>query len=61
MSPVERLRRHSEEARQDFVEVRRDSRAGRRSLADDDALRDQLVMARRELVSLLEDDDGNSL
>jgi len=41
MSPVERLRRHSEEARQDFVEVRRDSR--------------------RELVSLLEDDDGYSL
>jgi len=61
MSPVERLRRHIEEARQDFVDLRRDSRAGPRSRADYDALRDQLVLARRELVSLLEDNDSNTI
>jgi transcriptional regulator with XRE-family HTH domain len=60
MSSVERLRQIIEDARQDFVEVRRDYRAGLRSEADYDALRRQLVQARRELVALLEDNDSNA-
>jgi hypothetical protein len=60
MTPVERLHRNIEEARQDFVQVRRDYRAGLRSGADYDALRHQLVLARRELVAMLEDNDGNA-
>ena len=60
MTPVERLHRNIEEARQDFVQVRRDYRAGLRSGADNDALRHQLVLARRELVAMLEDNDGNA-
>jgi transcriptional regulator with XRE-family HTH domain len=60
MSPIERLLRDIEEARQDFVKVRRNCRAGLNSQADYDALRHQLVLARRELVSLLEDNDSNA-
>ena len=55
--PMERLRAVIEQVRQDYVQVRRDFRAGLRGYADYDALRHQLVLARRELVAILDDND----